>query len=158
MDGLPVVIRLIDPPLHEFLPSCEELADETTSTADTPEGASVETDASATVIRLLERARRLATKFLPSHDELLAARSASCAARGDRAAPRPSSPRRRAAARRRGHARAEPHARACAAAAWASSIPAIYEMQVRAILNAAARVQAEGITPLPEIMIPLVGT
>ena len=25
MDGLPVVIRLIDPPLHEFLPSHEEL-------------------------------------------------------------------------------------------------------------------------------------
>ena len=26
MDGLPVTIRLIDPPLHEFLPSLEELA------------------------------------------------------------------------------------------------------------------------------------
>src|SRR5690606_11290817 len=25
MDGLPVIIRLIDPPLHEFLPSREEL-------------------------------------------------------------------------------------------------------------------------------------
>ena len=24
MDGLPVVVRLIDPPLHEFLPNCEE--------------------------------------------------------------------------------------------------------------------------------------
>ena len=24
MDGLPVVIRLIDPPLHEFLPNLEE--------------------------------------------------------------------------------------------------------------------------------------
>src|SRR5688500_2165204 len=30
MDGLPVVIRLIDPPLHEFLPSYEELVAETT--------------------------------------------------------------------------------------------------------------------------------
>ena len=30
MDGLPVVIRLIDPPLHEFLPSHEELIAETT--------------------------------------------------------------------------------------------------------------------------------
>ena len=26
MDGLPVTIRLLDPPLHEFLPSVEELA------------------------------------------------------------------------------------------------------------------------------------
>ena len=30
MDGLPVVIRLIDPPLHEFLPSLEELLVEVT--------------------------------------------------------------------------------------------------------------------------------
>jgi pyruvate,orthophosphate dikinase len=29
MDGLPVIIRLIDPPLHEFLPSFEELVAET---------------------------------------------------------------------------------------------------------------------------------
>ena len=29
MDGLPVIIRLIDPPLHEFLPSMEELLVET---------------------------------------------------------------------------------------------------------------------------------
>ena len=26
MDGLPVNVRLLDPPLHEFLPSTEELA------------------------------------------------------------------------------------------------------------------------------------
>ena len=30
MDGLPVVIRLIDPPLHEFLPSHDELIAEVT--------------------------------------------------------------------------------------------------------------------------------
>ncbi|MFT5194779.1 MAG: pyruvate,orthophosphate dikinase [Cellvibrionaceae bacterium] len=30
MDGLPVIIRLIDPPLHEFLPSYEELVHEIT--------------------------------------------------------------------------------------------------------------------------------
>lgn len=29
MDGYPVIIRLIDPPLHEFLPSLEELLEET---------------------------------------------------------------------------------------------------------------------------------
>ena len=26
MDGLPVTVRLLDPPLHEFLPQVEELA------------------------------------------------------------------------------------------------------------------------------------
>ena len=31
MDGLPVVIRLIDPPLHEFLPNHEELLVEVTT-------------------------------------------------------------------------------------------------------------------------------
>jgi len=30
MDGLPVIIRLIDPPLHEFLPSFESLLEEVT--------------------------------------------------------------------------------------------------------------------------------
>ena len=28
MDGLPVTVRLLDPPLHEFLPSVEELRDQ----------------------------------------------------------------------------------------------------------------------------------
>ena len=31
MDGYPVIIRLIDPPLHEFLPSLEELLEEVTT-------------------------------------------------------------------------------------------------------------------------------
>jgi pyruvate, orthophosphate dikinase len=39
MDGLPVVIRLIDPPLHEFLPNREELIEQVTRlrTLGTPE-------------------------------------------------------------------------------------------------------------------------
>src|SRR5699024_9065040 len=35
--------------------------------------------------------------------------------------------------------------------------PEIYEMQVRAILRAAAKVQSKGLKVMPEIMIPLVG-
>jgi pyruvate,orthophosphate dikinase len=31
MDGLPVTVRLLDPPLHEFLPSAEELAEKRTT-------------------------------------------------------------------------------------------------------------------------------
>ena len=34
MDGYPVIIRLIDPPLHEFLPSQEDLLVEVTQNAD----------------------------------------------------------------------------------------------------------------------------
>jgi len=40
MDGLPVIIRLIDPPMHEFLPPREELIEEVTrlrSTGENPE-------------------------------------------------------------------------------------------------------------------------
>ena len=37
MAGLPVIIRLLDPPLHEFLPSLEDLIRETTHLKDTGE-------------------------------------------------------------------------------------------------------------------------
>src|SRR5438132_11549402 len=36
--------------------------------------------------------------------------------------------------------------------------PEIVEMQVKAIAQAAARLKKEGLNPIPEIMIPLVGT
>jgi pyruvate,orthophosphate dikinase len=38
MDGYPVIIRLIDPPLHEFLPNVEELIEEVTVMRTTGEG------------------------------------------------------------------------------------------------------------------------
>src|SRR5438046_10745577 len=44
MAGLPVIIRLIDPPLHEFLPSLEELIRETTHLKDTGENPSLLAD------------------------------------------------------------------------------------------------------------------
>ena len=37
MDGLPVTVRLLDPPLHEFLPSTEELAIKEATSGLTPE-------------------------------------------------------------------------------------------------------------------------
>src|SRR5207248_10851656 len=37
MDGLPVTVRLLDPPLHEFLPSTEELAIKEATTGLTSE-------------------------------------------------------------------------------------------------------------------------
>ena len=40
--------------------------------------------------------------------------------------------------------------------ASADSYPAIYEMQVRAILAATKRLKEEGLDPRPEIMMPLV--
>ena len=100
MEGLPVTIRLLDPPLHEFLPHTAE---------------EVEAVAAATGLdagKLLQRARDLhETNPMLGH-------------RGCR---------------------------------LGVSYPEIYEMQVRAIIEAACEIAASGkAAPVPEIMHPLV--
>jgi pyruvate,orthophosphate dikinase len=91
MAGLPVTIRLLDPPLHEFLPSAEE--------ADSP-----------------EMRRRI--RFLQEANPMLGTRGCRLGL----------------------------------------LFPEIYEMQVRAIVRAAAVVEERtGDAPLVEIMHPLVG-
>ena len=100
MEGLPVTIRLLDPPLHEFLPHNE---------------ADLEAVALATGLdaqKLMRRARELhETNPMLGH-------------RGCR---------------------------------LGVSYPEIYEMQVRAIIEAACEIAASGKTaPVPEIMHPLV--
>jgi pyruvate,orthophosphate dikinase len=101
MEGLPVTIRLLDPPLHEFLPHKEE------------EIAQVARAAGSTPAKL--RARLIA---LHESNPML------------------------------GH-------RGCR---LGITYPEIYEMQARAILEAASNVQAAGTMAVAlEIMIPLVG-
>lgn len=108
MEGHPVTIRLLDPPMHEFLPDKEELLVEVTklqlTAPDSPELAEKE--------RLLKKVNQLA-EFNPML----------------------------------GH-------RGCR---LGIIYPEIYEMQVRAIINAAVKVTEKGIPVKPEIMIPLVG-
>ncbi len=100
MDGFPVTFRLLDPPLHEFLPHTEE------------EVAAVAASTGLDPAKLLRRAADL----------------------------RESNP-------MLGH-------RGCRLGV---SYPEIYEMQVRAIIEAACEVAASGLaTPRPEIMHPLV--
>jgi pyruvate,orthophosphate dikinase len=118
MDGLPVVIRLIDPPLHEFLPSHDELIARVTRLRTlrelAPGGALTPTDAAdlAEAEELL-----LAVEAMREVNPMLGMRGCRLGL----------------------------------------MIPDIIRMQGRAILGAAARVAGEGLTPLPEIMIPLVG-
>ncbi len=100
MAGLPVTIRLLDPPLHEFLPHNEE---DVRAVAE-----STGLDAQ----KLLRRA-----KELQETNPML------------------------------GH-------RGCR---LGISYPEIYEMQVRAIIEAACDVAKTGTAPVPEIMHPLVG-
>jgi pyruvate,orthophosphate dikinase len=100
MDGLPVTVRLLDPPLHEFLPH----------TGDEVEAVAGALGVSAEAVA--QRNRELA-EFNPML----------------------------------GH-------RGCRLGV---TFPEIYETQVRAIMEAACNVSALGVTPIPEIMIPIVG-
>ena len=102
MEGLPVTIRLLDPPLHEFLPHTEAEMDEVARAAGTEP------------LRVRQRAQQL-----HESNPML------------------------------GH-------RGCR---LGISYPEIYEMQVRAIFQAAVEVTKGGGLPVtPEIMVPLVGT
>ncbi len=101
MKGLPVTIRLLDPPLHEFLPQEKKQIDELAGLMN------------VTAARIEQR-----IKDLHEFNPML------------------------------GH-------RGCR---LAITYPEIYAMQVRAILEAAADVVAEGASVHPEIMIPLAMT
>ena len=101
MTGLPVTIRLLDPPLHEFLPHEEE------EFAEVARASSVD----------VETLRRRAGELSESNPML-------------------------------GH-------RGCR---LGITYPEIYEIQARAIFEAAVEVAREGEPPIPEVMVPLVGT
>ena len=107
MDGLPVIIRLIDPPLHEFLPSHDELLVEVTelrTTGKNPE-------------RLAEQEAMLAeVERMRESNPMLGLRGVRLGIH----------------------------------------MPAVTEMQVRAIMEAAAEVTKEGVKVHPEVMIPLI--
>ena len=116
MDGLPVVIRLIDPPLHEFLPSYEDLVAETTRLR--------------TLLEVGDGDRTAQERELGEREELLHAVEAM---------------------------REQNPMLGLRGVRLGLMVPDIVKMQTRAILAGAARVAGEGLTPLPEIMIPLVG-
>jgi pyruvate,orthophosphate dikinase len=101
MKGLPVTIRLLDPPLHEFLPNQPDQ------------------------FRKLARQMGVPAKKLEERADQLHETNPMLGHRGCR---------------------------------LGITFPEIYEMQVRAIMEAASRCLREGIEVLPEVMIPLVGT
>lgn len=101
MNGLPVTVRLLDPPLHEFLPHEKENQQEM-----------------ANVLKVSLEKVRQKVSALHEFNPML------------------------------GH-------RGCR---LAITYPEIYEMQARAIIEAAINVKKQGVKVLPEIMIPLIGT
>jgi pyruvate,orthophosphate dikinase len=116
MDNLPVIIRLIDPPLHEFLPDLVELMAELSDLKLRIKhaGTLAEIDSLLQQIRIKEQIRKRA--------ESLREQNPMLGLRGVR---------------------------------LGIHIPELTMMQVRAIFEAACQVSREGITVLPEIMIPL---
>ena len=101
MNGLPVTIRLLDPPLHEFLPT------------------------TAQQFRRLAREMKVPVKRLEDRAIQLHEANPMLGHRGCR---------------------------------LGITFPEVYEMQARAIFEAAAKCAASGVDVRPEIMIPLVGT
>ena len=101
MNGLPVTIRLLDPPLHEFLPTTDEQ------------------------FKRLSREMKVSAKQLALRAAQLHESNPMLGHRGCR---------------------------------LGITYPEVYDMQVRAIFEAAAHCAARKIDVKPEIMIPLVGT
>ncbi len=112
MRGLPVTIRLLDPPLHEFLPKKEELIEKINALRSK---AKLSKDEESELEKLEEMMSRV--EKLHEFNPML------------------------------GH-------RGCR---LGITYPEIYNMQVQAIIEAAAELMREGETITPEIMIPLVG-
>ncbi len=109
MGGRPVTIRLLDPPLHEFLPSKEALAPEVFAEKVSAIAKELKTDSEEIVKRI---------EALHENNPML------------------------------GH-------RGCR---LGITFPEIYEMQIRAIIEAAVTVSKEGFKVKPEVMIPIVAT
>jgi pyruvate,orthophosphate dikinase len=108
MDGFPVTIRFLDPPLHEFLPNVDELKEQ---------------------IRDLKAKNAPASEIEAVEKTLVRARSLHEANpmmgfRGSR---------------------------------LGVVYPEIFEMQARAVLQATVVLKKQGLNPMPEIMLPLIG-
>ena len=140
MAGLPVIIRLIDPPLHEFLPNYETLLVEVTK------------------LRLGRGDPQLLRATASSKEDKDFLEEIEEAGQGDLArgieALLPKKERLLAAVAETKEANPMLGLRGCR---LGITYPEITQMQVRAIFEAACRLKKEGVDVHPEIMIPLVG-
>jgi pyruvate, orthophosphate dikinase len=167
MDGLPVVIRLIDPPLHEFLPSYEELLVDVTRLQDRLAASDGDGRGPLDAVgdRLTPAIERGLKKVLGDKD---AGRAMRLLRREGKATSAPSEADSETSVQAELAEKTELlHAveamreqnpmLGMRGVRLGLMVPDIVKMQTRAILAGAARVAGEGLTPLPEIMIPLVG-
>jgi len=149
MAGLPVTVRLLDPPMHEFLPTASQLEFEIGQLRNLQRAA-------RSVAELPETLKLLDAELPRDYVESLGKLQKSLAQyreakRGDVALER------REALLRKVHALAEVNPMlGHRGVRLGLSYPEIYEMQIRAILEAAAECSQEGIDVHPEIMVPQV--
>ena len=153
MDGLPVVIRLIDPPLHEFLPSHEELLAEVTRLRTILEvsGGGVTDAVADRVTPTLEKGltQGLRQEGRGAGDEAHPPRGQGrrldkCGGPGSVAASRASWPRRRSCCTPSRRCVEQNPMLGLRGVRLGLMVPDIVKMQTRAILAGAARVAAEG--------------
>ncbi len=118
MEGFPVIIRLLDPPLHEFLPKREELTAEIAELKMKLKEAKSLKEMDDIIQRINEKEKILdVVNELHEFNPMLGFRGCRLGI----------------------------------------IYPEIYEMQVRAIMQAAIEVKKENVEIYPEIMIPLIG-
>jgi pyruvate, orthophosphate dikinase len=117
MDGKPVTVRLLDPPLHEFLPDQVELA---VAVALAKQQGQSEVEVGGDEALPLDEAAEMLARVNDLHET-----NPMLGLRGLR---------------------------------LGIVKPGLYAMQVRAIVEAAAKVKADGGNPIVEIMIPLAAT
>lgn len=140
MDGLPVVIRLIDPPLHEFLPKYEELIVQVNTLR------LLAAQSATSIVEVMARA-----------DEVLA-KEIEEAGKGDfRAGVRRLLAEKERLLRAVARMREQNPMLGLRGCRLGIMMPEVTEMQVRAIFEAACTLKKEGLEVKPEIMIPLVG-
>jgi len=149
MAGLPVTVRLLDPPMHEFLPTASQLEFEIGQLRNLQRAA-------RSVAELPETLKLLDPELPRDYVESLGKLQASLALyRESRSAD--AALERREALLRKVHVLSEVNPMlGHRGVRLGLSFPEIYEMQIRAILEAAAECTKEGIAVHPEIMVPQV--
>ncbi|MDH5245952.1 MAG: pyruvate, phosphate dikinase [Betaproteobacteria bacterium] len=147
--GLPVTVRLLDPPMHEFLPTASQLEFEISHLRNLQRAA-------RSVAELPDTLKMLDPELPREYVESLGKLQRSLAQyreakRGDAALER------REAMLKKVHLLSEVNPMlGHRGVRLGLSFPEIYEMQIRAILEAAAECTREGIAVHPEIMVPQV--
>ena len=149
MKGLPVTVRLLDPPMHEFLPTASQLEFEIGHLRNLQRAA-------RSVAELPDTLKLLDPELPRDYVESLGKLQQSLtqyreAKRGDAALER------REAMLKKVHLLSEVNPMlGHRGVRLGLSFPEIYEMQIRAMLEAAAECTQEGIDVRPEIMVPQV--